>query len=332
MRRYAETFFRYWIVVLIPLVVLPAATYFSVRHTPNSYLVSANIQVDQDPPGYTNQYISVAQNEADAIDEFLQSPSSIYGVLTTGNLLQRGRGVRDVSALVTDIARNTQVTPRGDHLVNVAYTNQNFGLGVQVVQALLAQVQSQQQQATSAQNQSSLYILNYQLAQAQKQATQSYKTLHDYMDQHGDTASDLTGPQITDPQLASLYQQSQLDIASVNDYRQQISKARAQTVLPPGTAQPGVFTVKDPPSGTIVSATKKKLTPIAIALAVALVLSGAFLVVKTALDHTLRYPDEVPAVLDLPLLAVVPYAGAQGSRRGRSPQPAAAGVPRLVDA
>jgi len=326
-RRYAETFFRYWFIVLIPLILLPAVMYVVVRHMPNSYVVSANVQVDQYPPGYTNQYISPAQNEADAMNEFLQSPSNISSVVAA-SIAQSGGQAVDATALADNIVKTLQAAGHGDHLLNVSYTSPDSALGVRVVRAFLSIVQTQQQAANNQQTQSNLYVLNYQLRQAQQQAAQSYKTLHGYMGRHGYTNNDLTAPAISDPQLSSLYQQSQLDAGSVTDLQQQISKAHAQTVLPPGSSQMSIFTIKDYPAWSVVSATRKKLLDIGIALAVALLLSGAFLVAKTMLDRSLRYPDEAPALLGLPVLGIVPYHDARSSRRGRAPHAAGTVAPR----
>lgn len=49
MKRYAETFFRYWLLVLIPIIALPIGEYAMIRHTPKGVLASANIWVDQAP-------------------------------------------------------------------------------------------------------------------------------------------------------------------------------------------------------------------------------------------------------------------------------------------
>lgn len=323
MRRYAETLFRYWPIILIPLLVLPVAGLLAARRTPVSYAISANVQVNDSPPGYTNQYTSPAQNEVTALNEFLQSPSSVGSVVAAATASNSNSRTTNSVTLSTSIVKNLQVTTRGDHLVNVSYNSEDAALGTQVVLAFITTVQSQQRIANSTQTQGNLYVLNYQLREAQKQVNQSYKMLHNYMDNHGDSPSDLTTSTISDPQLASMYQQYQLDVSNVADLRQQISKAKAQAVVPPGTAQQGAFSIKDYPAAIRTSAVKTILLNVGIALAVALLLSGGFLVAKTLSDRSLRYADEVPELLDLPVLTVVPYSGVASSRRGRTVQAAA---------
>ncbi len=327
MRRYAETFFRYWFIALIPVIVLPAAMFAVVRHAPDTYLTTANIQVDQAPVGYDAQYESVAQDEADALNEFLQSPSNIFDVVSTAGLLNNGS---DASTLVADIQKGMIVSARGPHLTNISYSGQNASQEAVIVRAFLTTTQLQQQAANSSLTQKNLSTLTYQLREGQKQQAQDYKALHDYMNQHGDTQSDLNPSNISDPTLASLSQQVQLDSQAIQDIQSKISAARATTALPPSLSQQAVFTVKDPPATIRTSSLRKKLVNVAIAAVVALLLAIIFLVTKTLTDRSLRYPDEVPAVLGLPVLAVVPYAPSSTTRRGRTP----AVVPRgqLVDA
>ena len=67
--------------------------------------------------------------------------------------------------------------------------------------------------------------------------------------------------------------------------------------------------IVDPPSPAASSTSKKTLLlDFGVIFAVALLLSGAFIVVRTALDRSVRYPDEVPELLGLPVLGIVPYS------------------------
>jgi capsular polysaccharide biosynthesis protein len=54
-----------------------------------------------------------------------------------------------------------------------------------------------------------------------------------------------------------------------------------------------------------------------------LLLAGAFLVVMTAVDRTFRSPADVPTLLDLPILAVVPLSRMLNEKASRKqPEPA----------
>src|SRR5579885_1506644 len=78
MRRYAETFFRYWLLLILPIIALPAATYAMVRHAPKTVVASANILVGQSlagPSSDWSQWLTAAQNEAASLNQMLQSPS-----------------------------------------------------------------------------------------------------------------------------------------------------------------------------------------------------------------------------------------------------------------
>ena len=46
MRRYAETFYRYWFIALFPIIALPAADCLMIRHTPRAVIA----RLDDRPP------------------------------------------------------------------------------------------------------------------------------------------------------------------------------------------------------------------------------------------------------------------------------------------
>jgi capsular polysaccharide biosynthesis protein len=83
---------------------------------------------------------------------------------------------------------------------------------------------------------------------------------------------------------------------------------------------PSGLRIVDAPNVTIVSSKKKETMNLAIALLIGLLLGGGLVVVKTALDPTVRYADEVPALLDLPVLAVVPYSRALARQNKKTPR------------
>src|SRR5579871_788109 len=84
-RRYIVTFFRYWLLVVIPIIVLPLVEYRQIKHTPTTMHASANIYVQQslvDGSAYTNSWETPAQNTADNINQWLQSPSFDLAVVS----------------------------------------------------------------------------------------------------------------------------------------------------------------------------------------------------------------------------------------------------------
>jgi capsular polysaccharide biosynthesis protein len=333
MRRYIDTFFRYWLIAVLPIIVIPTAAYMIVRHTPPKIMAVANVWVDQNPPGYDNQFMTPAQNEASNFNEFVQSRSFdsdvIKGVPAFQQMLAKGVSM---DVLISNLTKNLLITAGGEagtatHLINLSYTGASADEASGVLQSFLSTVHKQEVARTSSETQTSIYLLSYQLKTATQnlaQATQSYR---DYLTRHGYQPSDIQNAQSSDPNVATLLQQVTVAQQTVTDDRQQLSKLKAQLNVPPSIAQQGSFTIKDMPSVLYTSNTKTKLMDLAIAIVVALILGLGFVVVRTALDSSVRFVDEVPHLLGLPVLTVVPYDNTQTKRPTRKRQETAAAVP-----
>jgi hypothetical protein len=86
---------------------------------------------------------------------------------------------------------------------------------------------------------------------------------------------------------------------------------------------PGPFRVVDSPSPSTAGSSKKtELEVLGIALVLGLLLGGTFVVVRTALDHSVRFAEEVPDLFDLPLLITVPLTGKSAQPPTSGPQTA----------
>jgi len=327
MRRYAETFFRYWLLVLLPIIVLPAAEFALMRHVPKTVLVTADLWVTQNPAGYANPWASAAGNEASYINEYLQSSTDIGPILAGSAAFQQLLRTAPAQALQVQgsLLQGFAVYPKGQYLLNVSFTGQNEAIATDALNGLIAAVQNQQKTENANQTQTNLVVAQAQLKNDTKQLDQSKKALRDYMDRHGLQQSDLSSGAALDldTTFAGLKQQFQNDQTQYLNDQLALNKLRAQatqaTLTLPTTAQAGAtFYVKDPATAIVTSSRKKILTAVGEALAVALFLSLGFVVVKTLLNRGLRYPDEVAEVLDLPLLAVVPFSPPPRTR-GRGP-------------
>ncbi len=334
MRRYAETFFRYWMLILVPIIVLPVADFALMRHVPKTVVVTADLWVNQAPPGYNSQFTGAAGNEASYINEYLQSPSDIAPIIGGSTAFAQLERTAPADALKVEqtLLESFQVNPKGQYLLGVSFTGQDEGIARDAVNGLIAAIQAQQQAQNSSQTQTNIAVTEAQVNTDYKNQAQSKKVLQDYMARKGLQASDLANPNPLDTNLAGYEQQFQNDQKQYLNDQQALSKLRAQAALP-ASEQQAPFYTKDPAAAIVTSSRKKILLSMLEALAVALFLSGSFLVAKTLLDRGLRYPDEVADVLDLPVLAVVPFAPPAGSRGGgrqlAAGQPAVRG--RLAD-
>jgi capsular polysaccharide biosynthesis protein len=335
-RRYAETLFRYWLIALVPLVVLPLADYAFIRYTPKTLLTSANIWVNQsvaDQPSLTNQYLTPAQIEANTLSQLLQSPSFDLAVARGSSIYRQmlARAGDPGTVALQDLSAHVQIAPAGDNVLTVSYTSKNWSLGPQVINSFLSTALKEEQALNQQQTKSNMASAQAQLQNAQQRLATSSQKLSDYMTAQNIAPKALLTDQALDPTLATLYQQYQADQANVASAQQQLTKLQAQSALPATVVEQAEFQVLDHPRVNISSASRrsKELTNVAIAALVGLLLSGGFVVVKTALDRSLRYADEVPELLGLPVLAVVPHSNALATQH-TGPQ-SATSQPRVQD-
>ncbi len=326
MRRYAEALFRYWPLLLLPIIVLPVGAFVLMRHAPKTVVVTADLWVTQNPAGYNNQYSSQAGNESAYINEYLQSPSDIGPII--GGSTAFAQLLRTSPAQAANVEQtllqNFSVNPKGQYLLNVSFTGQDEAIAQDAVNGLIAAVKTQQKTDTSSQAQAGIAAAQAQQDAAKRQLAQSQKALQGYMDQHGYQSSDLNNTSSLDlnTTLAGLKQQFQSDQTTYLTDVQTLNNLHTQAALP-ASQQQSTFYVKDQATPIITSSRKKILIAMLEALAVALFLSGGFVVLNTLLDRSLRYPDEVTQMLDLPVLAVVPYRAASRAG-GRGPTVAVA--------
>lgn len=311
MKRYLETFFRYWLIALIPLVALLAYEVMNVRKLPLQYAAFTNIYVQQSSVTPSNNpFITPAQQEQGTINEWLQSAQFCLSVAKSSPLYAQalGRAIDPSGMAFSDLSRNVLVLPKGDNVLSIGYTSGDPLLAMQVVSSVAVTASSRAQELqTQAADQTKSYY-QYQLYQAQQQERASSGRLDNYLQQHSLTAADVSGQTASDPTLASLYLQHKQDQDAVTGLQTKIKALVSQISDPTGVARGLGYTVLDPPSVVRVSQRKKQMTGLGIGLVVGLLLSLAFIVAMTALDPSIRRPEEVPLMLDLPVLVIVPYS------------------------
>lgn len=311
MKRYADTFFRNWLLIMIPVIVLPIGEYLLVRHPAPQVTAFANIYVTQPVSDGGNPFTTPAQVEAANLNEWLQSASFDFKVaLTSPTYAQALAHVADPQyAAFTDLAMHFQVTAVGDHLVEISYQNPNGQLALQVVRGLLKTASattlsiSQWQQTIVG----SYYLDKLRTAQQQEQ--QSAGELDDYIRNHGITPSAFPLEMDSDPTFANLYNRSKSDQQNVATLEQQVAASSGQSVSPITIASRQAYFVADQPSVLLTYSSKKKmLTYVVVALVLGVLVGGSLMVVLTAMDRTMRYASDVQVLLRLPVVAIVTHS------------------------
>jgi hypothetical protein len=324
MARYAYTFSHFWWLLLIPILVLPAAEFSQVRHAGTGFVASMNIYVQQTAASSTtangNTWSTLAQIEAANVNQWLQSPTFCLNVAEGSSSYSKLLKVLPDPKLsvTTDLQKNVSVTATGDNLVSIAYSSQDPALAVQVVQSVLTNATTSMQMSHGRVASVNKAYYQSQLYNAEATERTSAQQLAAYMQQHGVSSTNLDAQMASDPTLALLYNQDKTNQQTVSALQQNVQAVVAQSSLPATLVNQDGYYIADPPTATYVSPSRKKeLMPVGIALALGLLLAGAFLVVMTAVDRTFRRPADVPLLLELPVLAVVPLSMALA---GKTPQ------------
>ncbi len=319
MKRYADTFFRYWPLVLLPILILPLAALVLARGTPKTTVTTADIWVSQSVvsqmDGY-NQWNTAAQNEAGALSQLLQTgmfdSSVINGSPAYRQRIATSKNADAYKQAVTDVSTNLQILPRGNNLISVSYSTKDPALGVDVVNSFITNALNQAQALNQQTNVTMRATYNSQAHAARQQLYNDTITLHRYMNRVNLHLNDVQAAQVGDPTLATLVLQVQNDEKTVTDLQQKINDAQIQMSATPQS----VFKVVDG-AGTVVTSNKKQiLLDSALGLVVGLVLGGGFLVGRTLLDRSLRFADDAAELLAFPTLTVIPHKPALTSRQG----------------
>jgi hypothetical protein len=308
-KRYLDTFFRHWVIALIPVLVLPMAGVGLALKNRGNTVASTNVWVNQVSTkqlGYSDPLATPATNTAAALTQLLQTESFDVLVAHGSPLYWQTVAFKPNrnALVVTDLSKNVVIVPKGPDLVNISYSSKQPSTGIELLAAILKQAPRQFAQLNQHQAATTIAFYTRRRKLGQALLTRSTKALGSYMKKHRLHASEMAAQSLFDPAFATLYQTVQSAQVDIDNAEQQISQATSQSA---GTT----FQVYDPPNSVQASLSKKSLVlDLVIGLAVGLLISGAFVVGATASDHSLRTVQDVPDLVGLPVLGSVAYGEA----------------------
>jgi capsular polysaccharide biosynthesis protein len=307
MRRYADTFFKYWLLAILPILVLPVGALLLLKSTPTVY-GTTSIFVDENSIqqlSYVAQGVPPATNMANYLNQLLLSPTFDAGIAARSPFYRHSLAVGPDpnGAVADDLSKNATAVASGPNLVFVTYTSKNSAIAVQVVSSILKQASYETARLGQVQVVKDVALYTRQLKSARARYSAAAGDLGHYMSDHRISSSQLDLRQLSDAKLATYYQAVQSSQTDETNIQQQLSKAQTTE------SQNVSFRVFDAPAAKVPTTSKKKqLTSLLVPLLLGILISGAFIVARTATDPSLRYADEVQEMLGLPVLATVPYS------------------------
>ncbi len=324
MERYIETFFRYKWLLLFILVLLPTlGTGYALDKRQVLYQATATVWAEQ-PPYLTvtadwNQYISPAQNEASAVQEYLQT--DVFDVKVLEETPYRDQLLSPVQQLtvISNLRKYASILPVSEHLVIVGYSDPNPQVAVQVVDAIIKNFNSQMLSTLHNEGAVALTFYQQQLAQAEANLATDTAQLKAYFDAHPELGN-LPQTQakmlalIADARFQTQYPQAikmintqQEAMKHVHDLQSQIQQIQFQqssSII----GQPQMFRIMDPaapplkPLGTL----KWMALRIGLSALAGIVLTSLGLIIFTLLDPTVRSTSMIVQAFPVSAVAVTP--------------------------
>ena len=306
-RRFKDTVFRHWVIVLIPVIVLPIVALGVGSMSKKNPTVVTNVWVSQDSLtqlGYVALNTSPAGNAQAELTELLQTQAFDLKVARLTPLYWSEANAQPFRNIwiVKDLSKNVHVAAGGSNLLSISYSPKNILVGTQLLQSMLKVAPGEIQRLYVQQSATHVAFLSRQLQHAQVRLTRATLALGAYMKARHIGTSQIALQTLVNPSFAGLYQAQQTAQGAVRTAKTQLNAAQ------PTSGLGSVLAVLDAPTGVPAASSKKTLVlDLAIGLILGIMLSAAFVVVATIRDKTLRYPDELPAMIGLPALASFPY-------------------------
>ncbi len=318
-----EAFFRHWLLVILPIIVIPLVVTAWVFATPPQYDAQTSVWVDR--PTYLNfgtdeltRYLPPATVQRNHLGELMQTRTFLNDVVAATPLKPLLSDPSGAAELDRMFVRDLDILQTGDHLLLIQFRAEDRTVAFQMVNAIVDQFRKRV--AEDRQNQAQLAITFYtaRLNNGNTSLTQARSDLAKYLAANPSVAATLVqrGVEVArlDPGFADL--QRRVDVAQGDADSARQALAAAQLDYSAGVQSDALgFRVIDP---TGVSATpsrqlKKALAYPMIALVVGLALSAASVFLLALSDHSVRsLADLAP---DTVILGVMPRMTPRNAQR-----------------
>jgi uncharacterized protein involved in exopolysaccharide biosynthesis len=313
-RKLVEAVFRWWWLIVIPVIAVPTALVVMTTKTPE-FLSYANVWVTR-PNGIDggallrdgSPYLTPAQLQAQVFADLMATKSFRDAVAVKANLNPETGG--EVVAL------STSVRPAGNHLLSISARHQSAEVSRDIVEAVVSVYRERSLEASRREVAIAITYYSGQLNAATEELEKRRSELSAYV------AANPRAPEsrndLTYARLANVVGTQTVLVDSLVDSLQaaQLSEVTVET------SADAVFSIQDPaalsaePLGIPLS--KRVGYPFA-GLVFGMLISASFVYLVYRSDHSIRSAQDLEG-LAVPLLTYIPEInGASGFARGLSP-------------
>jgi hypothetical protein len=325
--RLLETFFRRWLLCLLPALLLITVGIESTVTAKNTYVSKGVLYVESETllskltgtgPATNNGYLTPAQDASTRLNSLIGTDEFIHSIVDRAGLTDL---VNSGVLTIDQVRSSVGTTPSSPNTLQVGSSNVDpqvaFRLATATIDSFIQWViDANLSDSTTAEQ------FLQQLADTYETDVQTTQAaLNKFLASHVEPPIGVARPAADQIQLSQL--QSDFNAAQ-SRYTGTLSKAEDARLASAQTRSnvAGRLRLVDKPTVSSASTlTKKKIVlRFALFLALGLALSAVAVFVGTVTDKSFRSPEEIRQRLGVPLLAVVPESRRPGRRRRHDPK------------
>lgn len=301
-------FSRMWLIVL-PVVLVPAAVISMTRSTP-VYAAAATVWVAVPlgdgnlPIGHTNQYLTPAQNQAVVLNDLLATDNFRRQVLERAGVLEPGS---DIEALIAAVqTRSLSVSYSGVNLMSVHAKASSAEEAKLLVDAVVETYLERASEQLARDSETAQAYFSQQLSLAQAELERRKVLLNEYLNEHPE-ALDPRNPASMTLDYRTIVDQVTSQSAIVDGLSQQIQEVQLRTAGIE-TGEHSYFAVQDPasiPANPLPTGAVQRFGLPLAALIFGMAISAAHVFIRYRTDHTIRSASDVEK-FGVQALAIVP--------------------------
>lgn len=314
LKRYVETFVRYIWWFVPPLLLIPVLATVSSFFMLRAYESKATIWVDSQPifiQSSNNPWASqtASQQTVESIYELLRTRRFVQDIMIEAALVDPADADYLSDSALDDIRANLQVSWYGPHVVVVEASSKEGETATSIVAATLSLFNARSIQIKKENAAVAASFYEGQVENYKAQLAQAADELRAYKEKHPAPPDPRSPrPPAEEQELNRL--QRQYDVVE-STYKGLVSKLDQALLARDAEmkAAPTSFKILDLPSVPTKQTTDiRRIVIIAAAgLATALGLVIVTTFVLTIIDNTIRMPEELARITDVPIIALLPF-------------------------
>jgi capsular polysaccharide biosynthesis protein len=321
-----EAFFRHWLLILLPIFVLPVVMVAAVFSTPPQYQATAGMWVEH--PTYLsyasdefNRYVSPAYNQRNRLMELMRTRTFLTEIASQTALSQMAVGLRGSEELAAIFARDFDAFASGDHLLVLRFRAEDRALAIAVLERTVAVFKSRAAADRYGQAQVAISFYQTRLAETESALVAARNNLAGYTAETR-VASILSKGGVDaarlDPPFAEAVRRVETAQRDADAARSSLDRAVLDVAAGAQVLELG-FRIVDPvqASDSASRQLRKALVYPVAALLAGLVLGASLLLLFALSDHSVRsLADLAP---DTVIVGVLPHLRPEGLARRPGP-------------